>query len=234
MSPILSQEDFQAYHALTTCEIANAVERLGVRLRNEGYTDSTIHCLFRELLPVTGYAVTVKIKCSSPATDGHNYLEHTEWWNEILRIPSPRIIVIEDIDPRPGTGALVGAVHAHLFTALECVAVITNGAVRDLPQVRAIPFHMFAGSVAVSHAYAHIVEMQTPVTVGQLKVVPGDLLHADCHGVISLPKDHASSIPAMAVKQKTQEDQLILLCEQLNPSIDKIRAKVRELRNKSL
>ena len=81
---------------------------------------------------------------------------------------------------------------------------------------------------------AHIVEMQTTVTVGQLKVVPGDLLHADCHGVISLPKDHASSIPAMAVKQKTQEDQLILLCEQLNPSIDKIRAKVRELRNKSL
>jgi regulator of RNase E activity RraA len=196
--------------------------------------DSTIRSIFPEFPPVVGYAVTVKIKCSSPSTDGHNYLERTEWWNEILRTPIPRIVVIEDIDPRPGTGALVGGLHASLLKALKCVAVITNGAVRDLPQVHALPFHLFAGNVAVSHAYSHLVEMRTTVSLGRLNVNPGDLLHADCHGVISLPKAQAASIPAIAAKRSDQEEQLIRLCDQPNPSIDELRAKVRELRNQSL
>jgi regulator of RNase E activity RraA len=234
MLPSLSQNDLAALGKLTTCEVSNAIEMLGGRLRNEGFMDATVRSMFPELPPVTGYAVTVKIKCSSPSTDGQNYLERTEWWNEILRIPAPRIVVIEDIDPRPGTGALVGALHANLLKALKCVAVITNGAVRDLPDVRALPFHLFAGNVAVSHAYAHLVEMRVPVTVGKLTIEPGDLLHADCHGVISLPPSQAASIPAIAAKRFEQEEELIQLCGQPNPPIEELRAKVRQLRNQSL
>lgn len=229
--PSLSHKELAALRSLSTCEIANAIELLGIRLRNEGFMDSRVRSIFPDFAPVVGYAVTVKIKCSSPATDGQNYLERTEWWNEILRTPPPRIVVIEDIDTKPGTGALVGAVHANLLKALKCSAVITNGAVRDLPQVRAIPFHLFAGNVSVSHAYAHLVEMRTKVKIGGLIVEPGDLLHADCHGVISIPQSEAVSIPALAAKRREQEEELIQMCEQPNPSIDDLRAKIRELRN---
>ena len=231
MAPLFSTSDLAKLQGCSSCDVANAIETLGLRLRNEGFTSSSIRALFQDLPPVAGYAVTVKIKCSSPATDGHNYIEHTEWWNEILRIPHPRIVVIEDVDPKPGTGALVGATHAHLLAALGCVGVITNGAVRDLPEIGAMRFAVLAGNVSVSHAYAHLVEMGSPVTIAQLKIEPGDLLHADCHGVISIPQSHASLIPDIIQRRKRLESELIDLCRQTEPSIDALRAKVRELRN---
>ena len=56
-------------------------------------------------------------------------------------------------------------------------------------------FHLFAGNVSVSHAYAHIVEFGEPVEIGGLKISPGDLIHGDCHGVQTIPLEIAAEVP---------------------------------------
>jgi len=210
--------------------VANAIETFNVRLRNEGFTDGSVRSFFPSLPPVIGHAVTVKIRCSAPPAIGPDYLEKTEWWSHIIHAPEPRIVVIEDVDPNRGTGALVGEVHANILRALGCVAVVTNGAVRDLPAVEALGFPMFAARPAVSHAYAHIVELGTPVSVGKLKISPGDLLHADVHGVLSVPSDIARKIPAAAEKLARREQKIINECRSERLSIEALRAAVREAR----
>ena len=44
--------------ALDTCIVSNAIERLDVRLRNEGFTDISVRCLTPSLPPMVGYAAT--------------------------------------------------------------------------------------------------------------------------------------------------------------------------------
>src|SRR5581483_9151427 len=104
--------------------VSNAIETFGVRLRNEGFTDRRIHCMFPQLPPVIGYAVTATIRCSTPPPVGHEYADRTDWWNHILKTPAPRIVVVQDVDDTPGLGAFVGEVHADILRALGCVAYV--------------------------------------------------------------------------------------------------------------
>src|SRR5437899_2206169 len=119
----------------SSCAVANAIESLGVRLRNEGFTDGTIHRFTTNNHPAVGYSATIKILSSSPPMDAPSYLERTQWWDYVLTVPQPRFLVIQDVDPAPGTGALVGEVHAQILQALGCHAAATDGAVRDIAEV---------------------------------------------------------------------------------------------------
>ncbi len=230
MEAPLTPDQLQALRRLSTCAVANAIETFETRLRNEGFSGAGVRAMFPQQKPVVGYAVTVKIRCSSPPATGHNYLEHTQWWNEIGKYPGPRMVVIEDVGPQSGLGALVGEVHANILRALGCVGVVTNGAVRDLPALESLGFAAFASCAAVSHAYAHLVEMGTPVEIAGLKIQPGDLLHGDCHGLISIPAEIATEIPTVAARMMDRERELISLCK-ADADIEALRSAVRKFRS---
>jgi regulator of RNase E activity RraA len=222
----LLPEQLEAIRRLDSCTVANAIETFQTRLRNEGFANASVRCMFPNLPPMLGYAVTVKMRCSSPPAEGGSYLDRTDWWNYILSIPAPRVVVVQDVDPHPGLGSLLGEVHANILLALGCVGAFTNGSVRDIPAVAATSFHFFAASVAVSHAYAHIVEIGGPVEIAGLKVQPGELLHGDVHGVLQVPPEIAADIPAAAVKIMNKERKLIALCRSREFSLEKLRAAV--------
>jgi 4-hydroxy-4-methyl-2-oxoglutarate aldolase len=228
MSSPLTPEQFRALRRLDTCTVANAIETFGARLRNEGFADASVRCMFPRLPSLLGYAVTARIRCSGPPTDGHAYLERTDWWEHIVSIPSPRVVVIQDLDKKPGRGGFIGEVHANILSALECVGAVTNGAVRDLPAVEAMGFQLFAGNPAVSHSYVHIVSLDGAVEVGGLQVKPGDLIHGDRHGVLAIPKEYAAEIPAVAARILEKERKLIGLCRAPDFSLAKLRLAVKE------
>jgi regulator of RNase E activity RraA len=224
----MTSEIFEAIRRLDTCTVSNAIETFNLRLRNEGFADATVRCMFAHLSPMLGYAVTAKIRCSGPPTEGHAYLDRTDWWNHVLSVPAPRVVVIEDIDKKPGRGALLGEVHANILLALGSIGAVTNGAVRDLPAVQASGFHFFAGNPAVSQSYVHIVSIGQEVQVGGLKINPGDLLHGDCHGVLSIPLEIAPKLPQVAARLQEKERRLIGLCRAADFSLEKLRQAVRE------
>jgi 4-hydroxy-4-methyl-2-oxoglutarate aldolase len=226
MSAPLNPEQLEALRRLDACVLANAIETFHERLRNEGFVDHTIRCLFPRLQPMLGYAATVKIRGSAPPTTDGPYPDRTDWWDYILSLPAPRVVVVEDIGARPGLGSLVGAVHMNILKALHCVGVVTNGSVRDIPAAESAGFHFFAGSVSVSHAYVHIVEYGKPVQIGGLKIQSGELLHGDLHGVQSIPQDIAVQLPQVAAKIAAREQALIALCRSSAFSLDKLRAAV--------
>jgi 4-hydroxy-4-methyl-2-oxoglutarate aldolase len=208
----------------STCLIASAIERFDVRLPNTGFSDSSVRCIFDALPPIVGYAVTARIRAADPPMEGGGYIyDRVEWWKDILTVPAPRIVVIQDVDPNPGLGALVGDVHANILSALGCVGVVTNGAVRDLNAVRASGFQMFAGNISVSHAYAHVFDFGGTVDVARMNINPGDLLHADRHGVLSIPAEIADRIPPVAAELADRRHQIVDLCRSSDFSIEKLR-----------
>jgi 4-hydroxy-4-methyl-2-oxoglutarate aldolase len=216
--------------SLDGCTVANAIETFDVRIRNSGFMNSSVHCIFEECPPIVGYAATARIRTSEPPMEGHNYDDRTDWWNHILAIPAPRLVVVEDIDKHPGMGAFIGEVHANILLTMKCIGLVTNGAVRDLPAVRASGFQMFAGNVSVSHAYAHIFDFGGSVVVGGLTIQPGDLMHGDLHGVQTVPIDIAERIPGAARRIVEKEQELIALCHSAGFTLEKLREAIKDVK----
>jgi 4-hydroxy-4-methyl-2-oxoglutarate aldolase len=226
--PLISKDQLNALRAIDTCMVSNAIETFNVRLRNSGYADASIGCLFDDLPPLVGYAATARLRTGEPPITGRIYHDRLEWWNSILQVPAPRIAVIEDIDRPAGVGAFLGDMHAAILKALGCVGYVTNGAVRELPRVRAMEFQLFAGSISVSHAYAHMFDLGSVVNVGGLEVKPGDLLHGDQHGILTVPKEIVPQIPAAAARQQDHEKKIIEFCRTKEFSLQKLAQMMNE------
>ncbi len=226
--PLLSPGDFEKLRALDTCIASNAIERFGVRMRNEGFVLGSVRCLFPQFAPMLGYAATARFRSSTPPISGQCYHDRMDWWSYLASVPAPRVMVIQDADHSPGTGALVGEMHAAIGLAVGCVGHVTNGAVRDLPAVEALGFHLFAGSVAVSHAYAHIVEFGEPVEIAGLKISQGDLMHGDRHGVHVIPLSIAAEVPKMAADIQRRESELVGFCRSSRFSLDGLAQQLRD------
>jgi 4-hydroxy-4-methyl-2-oxoglutarate aldolase len=229
LEPALQVEELEALRRLDTCTVSNAIEAFAVRLRNTGFADARIHCMFEDLPPMVGYAATARLRTVEPPMTGGSYHDRTDWWNSILKVPPPRIVVLEDLDKPPGLGAFLGDMHAAILRALGCVGYVTDGAVRDVPRVRDLGLQLFAGNVAVSHAYAHIFDFESKVKVGGLDVHPGELLHGDRHGLLTVPRAIAAEIPAVAARLQKAEEKVIDFCRSQEFSVDKLRRVLKEL-----
>ena len=227
-NPTLSPETLERLKRFDSCLVSNAIERFGVRLRNEGFIQGSVRCQFPHLPPMVGYAVTGRIRTTSAPMTGQCYYDRMDWWNYVETIPKPRVIVLEDVDRHPGVGALFGELHAHICRALGCTGYVTNGAVRDLAGVEAVAFQLFAGSVAVSHSYAHIAEFGEAVEIGGMKVKPGDLLHGDRNGVLGIPLQIAAEVAGIAEEIAAEEREMIELIASPGFSLEKLDLRIRD------
>ena len=219
---LLTEEDLDALRQFDTCMISNAIETFDARLRNTGFADASIRCMFEDAPPMVGYAATARLRSGEPPMVGGTFRDRADFWNSILEIPAPRILVLEDMDEPPGRGAFVGDMHAAIMKALGCIGYLTNGAVRELPAVRTMGIQLFAGSVAVSHAYAHIFDVGAKVKVGGMEVRPGELLHGDRHGVLTVPAQIAARIPGAAAELQRAERKVIDFCRSSAFSVAKL------------
>src|SRR5579863_492198 len=227
--PLLSEAELDALRRFDTCMVANAVETFNVRLHNTGFTNASIRCMFEDAPPVVGYAATARLRCGEPPMVGGAFRDRADFWNSILQIPAPRILVLEDKDNPPGRGAFIGDMHSAILKALGVVGYVTNGAVRELPSVRAIGIQLFAGNVAVSHAYAHIFDIGSAITVGGMEVRPGDLLHGDRHGVLTVPGEIAAAVPGVAAGLQTAEQMVVDFCRSSSFSVAKLGEVMKKM-----
>jgi len=209
MTDYLTKEELEAIRRWPTPAVSNAIELFNIRPRNEGFMLPEIKSVFPENSPMIGYAVTAVITADSP--DGRR-IQPQSWWEEIQKIPSPRVVVIHDVD-RPVLGSFWGEVQANIHKALGCVGTVTDGSVRDLDEVRETGFNFFSSCISVSHAYVHLVDVMIPVKVGGLVVKPGDLIMGDKHGVISIPNEISRDVPKAAQMVEDWERRVINFCK---------------------
>jgi regulator of RNase E activity RraA len=225
----LEPDPVEELRQLDSCSVANAIETFGVRLRNTGFADSTVRCIFEDFPPLVGYAATLRVRTTDPPMEGDNYYYRLDWLEHVLSVPSPRVLVVQDMDSHAGLGSFICDLHANILRVLGCIGVVTNGAVRNVEAARALKFQMFAGNVSVSHAFAHVFDFGQPVEVGHMQVRPGDLLHGDRHGVQTIPLEIAPQIPDVAKDMLNQERKFIELCQADGFTLEKLHSGVAAL-----
>jgi regulator of RNase E activity RraA len=228
-STVLSSTDLEKLKSFDSCTISNAIERLNIRLRNEGFLSGEARCRFPRLPPIVGYAATARIRSASAPMSRRCYYDRMDWWNYVASLPVPRILVLQDTDHNPGLGAFVGEIHAAIGIALNCVGCVTNGAVRYLPAVEAMGFQLYASHTSVSHAYAHIVDFGEPVEIDSLKISSGDLLHGDRHGIVHIPLEVAAEVSIQASKIEEEERDLIDFCRSPGFSLRELAERIRKM-----
>jgi regulator of RNase E activity RraA len=139
-------------------------------------------------------------------------------------VPPPRFLAVENVGDWRGPVCIWGEVAASINLALGCVAGITNGPVRDLPEVEAAGFQTFGGGVGVGGGFVDTLEIGRPVQLGGVIVEQGDLLHGDLHGVVKVPLELVADLPDAIRAHEAIERRVIELCRSPDFSLDALDA----------
>jgi regulator of RNase E activity RraA len=205
-----SPSQFEFLRSIDTPTVCNLLEVVAPERRGFGYTVRHLHCPFPDLPPMVGFAKTATMRAQDrvPLGEAGYMTKRLDYLDYIATAPQPSIVVIQDIDEIVGFGAFWGEVQTNVHTALGCLGTITNGSIRDSPQV-APGFQMLAGSIAPSHAFVHVVDYSTNVNIHGMAVKSGDLIHADRHGAVVVPPETIDGMKAAADKVAAKEAQII-------------------------
>ncbi len=222
----LSQATLDKLAKFDSPSICNFIELFDVRPRNRGYMDHRVKSNFPELPPCVGYACTASFRSDAPPAGGDAYGNIGDQLEQFAKLPGPAIVVFQDLDD-PQAAAVFGEVMCSTYKGFGSVGLITNGAGRDLEQVRALKYPVFTGSTICSHGYCHLLHLGLPVRVGGLVVNQGDLLHADANGVTSIPIDIASEVADIGAEFLAGEE---IVMSYVKGTGDKSVAKFNELR----
>jgi len=141
--------------------------------------------------------------------------------------PRPSIMIMQDIDSRPGAGCWWGEVHSNLHQALGCVGVVTDGGVRDLDMI-APGFQFISATVVPSHAWVHLVDFDCDVDIYGMLTRSGDLIHADKHGAVIIPHAVARDVAAAAELCARREKPILDLCKSADFTVDKLERALSE------
>lgn len=206
----LTADQLEELRRFNTPTISNAIETFNVRPRNVGFLPHKIRCLLPELGAIIGYAVTSQTMASPP--EGSYPDLNADYLRYVAAAPGPKIAVGQDLDDPPGLGAQFGEVNTTIHKKLGCIGHITDGCPRDLDEVRALGFQLFGLNPCVSHAYVRLVDFGKPVKIAGVEIKPGDLLHADIHGVCVIPIEVAGELAEACREVERLERPLLEIC----------------------
>lgn len=144
--------------------------------------------------PMVGYAVTVQFEPSNPDHPKNNPNAWSEYRRYVTSVPGPKIVVVQDLDKPRVIGAFWGEVNSNIHRALGCVGTITDGAIRDTDEMNNAGFKAIARRTCVGHAFSTPVRWGIEVDVFGCKVQPGQLIHADKHGFMVIPKEDEAQL----------------------------------------
>lgn len=194
--------------AYDTPTLANALDGLLDRPSTTGYTRPPVHSVLPDLPPMVGFAVTATIRSATPFADDQARADAMlPLYAAVAAVPGPNVVVVQDLDGGPG--CLWGEINATICHALGCEGVVTDGLVRDLPDVEAIGFRLLARGIGVARAYVAVQDTGTRVEVGGAAVDPGDIVHADRHGALLIPHTVVEALPDAAEAIVAREERLL-------------------------
>jgi len=207
--------------------LANAIEKLQIRPRDQGFTPLEIRCLFPEFGRLCGYAITAQVET---VTQMHRPEERTflDLLKAVEDSPKPAVVAFQEIGGHGDYAAHCGEVMATAFTRLGAVGLVTDGGVRDVPEVRALRFHYFARGTVASHANFKIVRVGVPIQILGLEIKPGDLLHGDENGLMKIPASALENIERAVEQVRTRERRLMEFMRGPEFSLEKLKGRFSE------
>ncbi len=206
--------DLEALRQWDTPTICNALEIVAPARRGRGFSVRPFVCADPSLPPICGLARTGTIRAAQPSGRSRedDRAARIGWYEYVAASPLPTVVVLEDLDDQPGSGAFWGEVNTNVHKALGALGVVTSGSIRDLDMV-APGFQLIAGMVGPSHAHVHVVDFGGEVNVHGMPCAHGEVVHADRHGAVVVPHEVVRLLPA-AIELCVRREKVILdLCK---------------------
>jgi regulator of RNase E activity RraA len=204
--------------------ICNALELVMPERRALGFTVEPMVAVDASLPPIVGLARTGTIRAKEPPRGP--VANRLDWYDYVADADLPTIVVLQDIDDRPGYGAFWGEVQSTVHKALGARGCVTNGSFRDLT-AWAKDFQMIGGRVGPSHAHVHLVDFGKPVNVFGMQVAHDDVVHADYHGAVVIPAEAVKKLPAAIDVVARREKVILDICKSPDFSAAKLRDAIR-------
>jgi len=207
----LSHSDLLQLKRWNTPTIYNGWEQITKRdPAADGFNLEETHDFMPQTGPMIGYAVTVLYE---PSKVGHRQ-KNPNGWDKYRRyvasLSGPKIVVVQDLDKPRTVGSFWGEVNANTHRALGCVGTITDGAIRDVDEMTNAGFKALARRLCVGHAHSHPVDWGVEVEVFGRTIRPGQLIHADKHGFLTIEPEEAVSLLDAAEFMDANECQTVI------------------------
>ena len=150
---------------------------------------------------LTGAALTVK---SRP---GDNLMFH-----KALDMAEPGDVIVVDAGGEL-TNSMMGELMAHHAVARNIAGLVINGAIRDLDEIRQLGLPVFAAGVTHRGPYKDGPgEVNVPVSIDGMVVMPGDLVIGDEDGLLCVPRSEVDTVVAAAqATQRAEQEELALI-----------------------
>lgn len=228
----LTADDLSRLTQWDTPTICNALEEIVPERRGYGFTTEPLVPLDPDLAPICGYARTATIRAAEPSGESAAEMaaKRAAYYEYAAAEPGPTIVVIQDLDPRPGIGAFWGEVQTNIHKGLGVVGAVTNGSFRDLKD-SARGFNLLGGKVGPSHAFVHVVDIDCQATVYGLTVRTNDIVHADHHGAVMVPAEAVKKIPEMVDLISRREAKILDAAKSPNFDVEKLKAAMGSARD---
>jgi regulator of RNase E activity RraA len=158
------------------------------------YTDSSIRCMYPELGPIAGYAVTCVYGMPDP--NYPNRLTYLDVIDALDAARKPTVLVIQQKWPTRmlKKSGLAGEIMTTAAQAVGCVGLLSNGPSRDIDAIRRRKFQLLLGGVSAGHGAMGVMAVQVPVSIGGMDVSPGELVHMDENGAVKFPADRLEQV----------------------------------------
>jgi len=222
------QTNFIEYlKGIDTPTLVNGIELLKVRPNREGFTPLQLRCLFPELGRMCGYAVTAQVETITQG--GPCEIDRfLDLYRLVEATPKPAVIVLQEIGGHADYAAHCGEVMGTFFTRLGAIGLVSDCGVRDIPEVRRLGFHYFARGSVASHGNYRIVRAGVPVQILGMEVSPGDILHGDENGLITIPSGCESTLPGCIETIRVRERKIMEFVRGHDFSLDGFKEAVVE------
>ncbi len=198
--------DLEVLTQWDTPTICNALELVVPERRAIGFTVEPMVAVDPKAPPIVGLARVGMIRAKERPRG--TVAKREDWYDYVADADLPTVVVLQDLDDRPGYGAFWGEVNSTVHKALGALGCVTNGSFRDLG-AWAQGFQMIGGRVGPSHAHVHMVDFGKPVNVFGMQVGHDDVVHADYHGAVVIPAEAVKQLPA-AVDLLARREKVIL------------------------
>lgn len=213
MSKLSVQEMFEELKQFDTPSITNVVATypsnpLCLGLYNpwsqNWYTDQSIRCMYPDLGPRIGYAVTCVYGLPDPNYKRLSFMDVLE---ALYNSPQPTILALEQQFP-PEIAGKVGLSGGNMTSAMKavgCVGVVSNGPSRDIDEIRPMGFQYLLSGITPGHGDMAVHAVNVPVAIAGMDVAPGEIIHMDENGAVKFPADKLEAVLA-AVRALRDEE----------------------------
>ena len=202
-----------------TPTVCNAIEVIEGKRGFDRFTRGTVLCSDPQADAIVGVARTAKIAAAAPPDEAPEVIKsrRMDYYRHMATGPRPALAVVEDLDGANAVGAYWGEINTTVHKGFGLAGALTNGVMRDLGDLPE-GFPVIAGSIGPSHAFVHVREIGKPVTVFGLAIADGDLVHADRHGALVIPRDYLVELGAAITRLQSTES--IVLNAARSPEFD--------------